>query len=82
VSSSKTLDYADILNLVRRWPSAKRLNLVQEILGTVSSDLETTTTGSSNTLSQALGLLTKDRPAPSDQQVREWLAEYRLEKYG
>ena len=82
MNSSETLDYAGILNLVRRWPSAKRLSLVQEILGTVSSDLKTTTKGESNTLTQALGLLAADQPAPSDQQIREWLAEYRLEKYG
>jgi hypothetical protein len=82
VSRSETLKYSDILDVVRRWPSAKRLDLVQEILGTVTSDLKTTTTGTSNTLTQALGLLATDQPAPSDQQVREWLAEYRLEKYG
>ena len=82
MNSSETLEYSDILTVVRRWPSAKRLSLVQEILGTVILDLETTATGASNTLTQALGLLATDQPPPSDQQIREWRAEYRLEKYG
>ena len=34
------------------------------------------------TLSQALGLLATDEPAPSDAEVTEWLREARLEKYG
>lgn len=34
------------------------------------------------TLSQALGLLATDQPAPTDAEVEQWLAEVRLEKYG
>lgn len=82
MNNSKTLEYGEILNLVRYWSSAKRLNLVQEILGTVTSDLEEATTAERNTLPQALGLLVTDRPTPSDEEIKEWLAEYRIEKYG
>ena len=33
------------------------------------------------TLSQALGLLATDQPAPTDADVEKWLTEARLEKY-
>jgi hypothetical protein len=36
----------------------------------------------SRTLSQALGLLATEQPAPTDAEVKKWLTEARLEKYG
>jgi len=80
-SDQRTTDYDNILQTVRRWPVAKRVDLVQSILNTL-------TFGSGmpvsrpQTLSKALGLLQTERPAPTDAEVRRWLDEYRLRKHG
>ena len=42
---------------------------------------EAARTGES-TLGKAVGLLRTGQPAPADEQVREWLAEERLRRYG
>ena len=34
------------------------------------------------TLQEALGLLAKGGPAPSDAEIQQWLDEHRIEKYG
>lgn len=34
------------------------------------------------TLDRALGLLATDQPAPTDEEVEQWLEEHRQEKYG
>lgn len=34
-----------------------------------------------NTLKKALGLLATNGPAPTDEEVEQWLREHRLEKY-
>jgi len=41
-----------------------------------------TTRPKRNTLEKALGLLYTGKPAPSDAEVKEWLHEHRMEKYG
>jgi hypothetical protein len=34
------------------------------------------------TLQEALGLLSKSGPTPSDAEIQQWLDEHRIEKYG
>ena len=34
-----------------------------------------------NTLETALGLLVGNEPGPTDEEVKKWLTEHRLEKY-
>ena len=74
-------NYKAIIEIVRDWPAASRLSLVQDILKTLALEVENSRP-KHNTLEKALGLLATDQPAPSDPDVQEWLNEHRMEKYG
>ncbi len=86
MSSVQTTNYENILKIIHHWPPPKRLTLVQDILSTLTSELEvsepTLPRIKHNTLKDALGLLATDQPPPSDEEVQMWLDEHRLEKYG
>jgi hypothetical protein len=77
----ETLDYETVLNIVYKWPAVSRLTLIQDILKTLQSELEVPRL-QRNTLEQALGLLATDQPPPTDEEIKQWLVEHRLEKYG
>jgi len=84
MNDTPTIDYEDILKVVRSWPFSERLTLVQDILSTLAPELEKPGGPSSvkrNTLKEALGLLAINQPAPSDQDIEKWLNEYRVDKY-
>jgi len=72
--------YASVLHIVRTWPARQRYLLVQDLLKTLEPEAESTQAG--DTLSLARGLLATDKPAPTDEEVAQWLEEHRLEKYG
>jgi hypothetical protein len=72
--------YTSILHTVRTWPARQRYLLVQDLLKTLEPDIEPIQT--EDTLSLARGLLATDKPAPTDEEVAQWLEEHRLEKYG
>jgi hypothetical protein len=72
--------YASILRTVRKWPARQRYRLVQELLRTLEPEGEATE--KEDTLSLARGLLATGKPAPTDEEVTQWLEEHRLEKYG
>lgn len=77
-----TQNYKRILQEIREWPTSNRISLVQDILRTISDDMEVLPKPR-NTLSEALGLLaSNDHPAPTDEQVGQWLDEHRMQKYG
>jgi hypothetical protein len=76
--STPVADYNAILTLVRSWPAAQRLTLVQDVLGTLAPPQREP----QQTLAQARGLLATTAPAPSDQQIETWLDERRAERYG
>lgn len=74
-------EYKQVLESIRHWKVEWRLALVRDILQGLSG--ERRRTGRPGTTWQkARGLLRTDRPVPSDEDVRHWLEEHRLEKYG
>lgn len=73
-------NYDSVLNIVRQWPSAKRMTLVQDVLETLATRVEAKRPARA-TLKQALGLLVTDQPAPTDTEVEQMLDEHRMEKY-
>lgn len=73
-------NYDGVLNIVRQWPSAKRMTLIQDVLETFATRVEAARPARA-TLKQALGLLATDQPAPTDEEVEQMLDEHRLEKY-
>jgi len=74
-------NYETVLQTVRNWPTSWRFALLQEVLESLSPPAEARR-HKRDTLPRALGLLSTDRPAPSDAEIRLLLEEHRLEKYG
>jgi hypothetical protein len=74
-------NYEGVLNIVRQWPILQQMALVQDVLKTLKVRLEPARRPG-NTLSRALGLLATDQPAPTDEEIKQWLDERRMERYG
>ncbi len=72
--------YTSVLHIVRTWPARQRYLLVQDLLKTLEPKAEPIQ--AEDTLSLARGLLATGKPAPTDEEVAQWLEEHRLEKYG
>jgi hypothetical protein len=72
--------YTSVLHTVRTWPARQRRRLVQELLKTLEAEAEPFR--AEDTLRVARGLLATGKPAPTDEEVAQWLEEHRLEKYG
>jgi dihydroneopterin aldolase len=81
MNSLETTNYETILNTVRQWPPNRRFALVQDVLNTLVSEVAPPRPRR-KTLEKALGLLATDQPAPSDAEIKQWLNEHRMEKYG
>ena len=74
-------EYRQVLESIRNWKVEWRLALVRDILHGLSDEHRRLRPPAA-TWHKARGLLRTDRPAPSDEEVRRWLEEHRLEKYG
>ena len=81
MSTMDVFDYEDILTIVRAWPAARRFTFVQEVLKTLAPIVEYEQPRQ-RTLDQARGLLAASRPAPTDENITQWLEERRTERYG
>ena len=79
MKNTEMADYNTVLEVVRAWPAATRINLLHDVLRTLSPADEKPQEGRS-TLSKALGLLATGGTSPSDQEVEQWLEERRIEK--
>ena len=79
------IDYEATLREVRRWPVSVRVNFVQEVLTTISSELPSLPQGKApqkeGTLTRALGLLKSD-VYYTDEMVEKIIREAKAEKYG
>lgn len=88
-------DYESVLNRVREWPAADRFALVQEVLQTIApvltgSELDedwwaprADDDRQTAALKRLRGIATRpDRPAPTDDEIKRWREEWRVEKYG
>lgn len=73
-------NYTSILHTIRTWPARQRYLLVQDLLKTLEPEVEPIQ--AEDTLRLARGLLATDKPAPTDEEVAQWLEEHRVEKYG
>jgi hypothetical protein len=71
--------YDSILDIIQTWPPNQRYLLIQDVLKTLEPQDESR--GARDTLGLALGLLTTERPTPTDEEIAQWLEERRLEKY-
>lgn len=80
MDSGKTVKYENILTIINHWSPAQRLLLLQDILKSLNTEW-IRRTPRQKTLETALGLLARKGPAPTDEQVKKWLEEHRLQKY-
>lgn len=78
---SETSGYETVLRTVRQWPPTNRFALIRDVINTLSLEI-VTPRPKRKTLEKARGLLSTDRPAPSDTDIQQWLGERRMEKYG
>jgi uncharacterized protein YbgA (DUF1722 family) len=70
----------NLVHQIHSWPPEDRVVLATEILHDLHGPtLEPTPR---NTLAKARGLLRTDLPPPTDEQVKQWIEEYRVHKYG
>ena len=81
MGTRETISYETVLNTVRQWPLDRRFALVQDVLSTLAPKV-LPPQPRPKTLEKALGLLATSQPAPSDAEIKQWLDEHRMEKYG
>lgn len=81
MNHTENINYESVLKTIRQWPKAQRFILVQEVLKTLASESEQPRRRE-RTLERALGLVNLKGPAPTDEEVKQWLDEHRMEKYG
>ena len=76
-------NYDNVLNIVRQWTMAERYALLQDVLKTLAPESAESALPRvrERTLQRALGLLATEQPAPTDEEVQQWLDEHRMEKY-
>jgi len=79
----------DVLEAVKHWPPDARVSLARMILETVESPATGESAAASSKSSrrgkpveQLIGIGAGSAAPPSDQQVRHWIDEQRVEKYG
>jgi hypothetical protein len=80
---AEATELTDVLDRVKTWPVESRISLVKQVLET----LTTVTSGPSSvrrgrSAADIIDTFKSDRPPPDDATVREWIDEYRMEKYG
>jgi hypothetical protein len=83
--------YTDALKTIEQLSREEQVDILFHLLRTILPEARGTNTESPSavishprerTLNRALGLLATNRPAPSDEEVEQWLEEHRQEKYG
>ena len=78
----KVASYSDVIKMIGAWTPDRRFMLVRDVLKTLEPEFKMTRPKRRKTLNKALGLLSTNQPAPSDEEIEQWLDEYRMEKYG
>lgn len=76
-----TTEFEAVLRLVNGWSADDRQALGQAIEQTLQQE-ETREQERHAAFLQLQGMLVTDRPPPTDAEVKQWLHEHRMEKYG
>jgi hypothetical protein len=76
------LAYGEVLLAVDRWPRERRLALMRHLLETIDDDAEAKEERRREALRNLRGMLKTSEPPPTDEDVRRWLDERRMEEYG
>jgi hypothetical protein len=83
MSAAEATELTDVLDRVKTWPVENRIALVKQVLETLTP----ATSGRSSvprgpSAAEIIEVFKSDRPPPDDATVRQWIDEYRMEKYG
>lgn len=81
MNATENISYEGVLKIVGQWPVAQQIALIEDVLKSVSPRIEPPR-HRQPTIDRAFGLLATDQPAPTDEEVKRWLDEHRVEKYG
>ena len=71
------LDYEQIFQVVVQWPPQQRASLAHALIDTLQP-----ANRAKPTLDQLVGVARGDGPPPTDEQVKQWIDEHRVTKYG
>lgn len=82
MATESAADYRAILRTVISWPAEDRFALVQDVLRTLAPRPEPDFARRAAALDRLRGIAKTDRPPPSDEEVKQWLEEERVKKYG
>jgi hypothetical protein len=80
MNARRPLTYEEILTTIATWPEERRHALVQDVLETLTP--RTDAARRREAIERLRGLLATNAPPPSDEDIRRWLDERRMQKYG
>jgi hypothetical protein len=80
MSNVTTSEIEQIMERVRFWPSDHKLALVRKVLETFDKESRSKPRG--RPVSELIGIGAGKAPPPDDEQVKQWIDDYRMEKYG
>jgi hypothetical protein len=82
MSTTEAEDLARVWNQVRNWPPRLQLSLARRILDAVDAAETPAPVTRGKPVSALIGLGAGEGEPPSDETVRRWIDEHRVEKYG
>jgi hypothetical protein len=85
MNAMENLDIAAVVQRVKSWPAPMRIALARQILETVEGPATPAPPSKlprGPSATEVATLLKTDKPAPDDATVRQWIDDYRTEKYG
>jgi hypothetical protein len=85
MSVIETIKISDIVAQVRSWPASMRVALARRILETLENppvEQPPPRLPRGPSAAQIAAMFKTDKPAPDDATVKQWIDEYRMEKYG
>ncbi|HEY0009233.1 MAG TPA: hypothetical protein VGB55_10955 [Tepidisphaeraceae bacterium] len=68
-----------VFDTVRQWPRLRQIDLMRALLNSIAQETPRGPRPSADTL---FGIARGEGPAPTDEQVKEWIDQARTEKYG
>ncbi len=85
MSVPETIEIAEVVSRVRSWPAAMRVALARRILDTLETppvEQPPSKLPRGPSAAEITARFKTDKPAPDDATVKQWIDEYRTEKYG
>jgi hypothetical protein len=85
MNATQTSEIAAVVQRVQSWPAPMRIALARQILETLeglSAPAPPSKLPRGPSAAEVAALFKTDKPAPDDTTVKQWIDDYRMEKYG